>query len=84
MDADTYTREKIEELVGAWLRELEVEGPVDSEALLLDLGVDSLSVVDFSQLLRRELGVEIKAAEFDLYATVSETVTKVCEQIRAR
>jgi acyl carrier protein len=84
MDANTYTRERIEELVDAWLRELEVEGPVDPEALLLDLGVDSLSVVDFSQMLRRELGVEIRAAEFDLYATVSEMVSEVCERIRAQ
>jgi acyl carrier protein len=84
MDANTRTRESIEELVDAWLRELEVEGPVDPEALLLDLGVDSLSVVDFSQMLRRELGVEIRAAEFDLYATVSEMVAEICERISAQ
>ncbi|MGW1810656.1 acyl carrier protein [Streptomyces sp. NPDC002078] len=84
MDANTRTRENIEELVDAWLRELEVEEPVDPEALLLDLGVDSLSVVDFSQMLRRELGVEIRAAEFDLYATVSEMVAEICERISAQ
>lgn len=74
------TTATIDTFVLATLVELGAEDPVDTAAPLADLGIDSLDIAEFAQLVREEYGVKLEAKDFKEIANVGDVI----ELIKAR
>lgn len=69
--------EGLADTVRAWIQNVVGVGVSTEGGLTLEeIGLDSLSLVDLSRMLRRA-GVDIEPAELDYYATVDEVVALV-------
>jgi acyl carrier protein len=67
----------IEEFVRTWLRTLDtVSEHAPDDLMLIDLGLDSLDVVELSRSLR-QAGIQVKATDLDSYDTLAETIVKI-------
>jgi aryl carrier-like protein len=74
------SRESLDEFVHTWLDELEnVRKPIESGLMLIELGLDSLDVVELSRSLRAA-GIAVDPAEIDAYATLTETMALIYER----
>lgn len=68
------TTTAIDQFVLATLVELGAEDPVDQTAPLVDLGIDSLDIAEFAQLVREEYGVKLEAKDFKEIENVGDVI----------
>ncbi|WP_410586754.1 acyl carrier protein [Amycolatopsis sp. lyj-23] len=67
----------IEEFVRTWLRTLDtVSEQAPDDLMLVDIGLDSLDVVELSRSLR-QAGIQVKPTDLDSYDTLAETIVKI-------
>ncbi|MEU2995020.1 acyl carrier protein [Streptomyces sp. NPDC001758] len=68
----------VDKFLRDWLLQLDsLEGPVEFDRGLEEIGLDSLSIVDLSVAIRKSFNVEIKPSEINPYATVEEVAEMI-------
>ncbi|MGA6161806.1 phosphopantetheine-binding protein [Amycolatopsis magusensis] len=77
------SRQSIDEFVQSWLRTVDsVRHPVEADSMLIEIGLDSLDVVELSRSLR-QAGINVRPTDIDSYDTLTETITKIHELAQA-
>ncbi|MFI1018577.1 acyl carrier protein [Streptomyces sp. NPDC020965] len=75
---ESPNKNTIVEFLREWLLHLDtLEGPVELDRGLEELGLDSLSIADLSVAVRKSFQVEIKPSEINPYATVDEVAEMI-------
>ena len=78
---DTLTRDSIGNFVLEILVSMGVEANnITDESNLEDLGLDSLDVVDLIRAVRKQLMIQIAAADFEKVETIKQAVTVIADK----
>ncbi len=75
--ATAVTTESVEEKLVAALKEMGAEGEVTRDATFDQLDVDSLDLVELSQVVEDEFGVELQGEDVKDLKTVGEAIDLV-------
>lgn len=59
------------------LIELGAEAPISPESPIADLGIDSLDIAEFAQLVREQYGVKLEAKDFKELENVGDVIELV-------
>lgn len=82
MEATTATAKRVEDVVVEALVELGVDrAAIDREATFESLDVDSLDLVELTQVVEERLGVEIRGDEAKELATVGAAVDLIAARV---
>ena len=69
-----------EDFVTATLQELGVDGPIELERPLADLGIDSLDMAEFAQIADEQLGVVLETKDLKPLESVGDLVGLIAER----
>ena len=75
------TRASIEEFVRSQLVDMGVDAvAITAHATLIDLGLDSLDVVELSQGIKKQLMIPMTPRDFENVATIADAVTLIAQK----
>lgn len=73
MTQAAHSRESIEQYLGDWVVKEGLSDDIEPGRSLMDIGFDSLSIVDLARSLKRDLGITVPPTKLLETATVADT-----------
>ncbi|MDQ8047153.1 MAG: phosphopantetheine-binding protein [Solirubrobacteraceae bacterium] len=67
----------IDQFVTTTLENLGAVAPIDTAAPLMDLGIDSLDIAEFAQILDEELGVKLESKDLKELRNVGDLIALI-------